>query len=370
MKTLKQRIVAYIRENGPLTIASYMSWCLHDPEQGYYPTHDPLGRDGDFITAPEISQMFGEVLGLSLIQSWRNMGEPKTVHLVEYGPGHGVMMNDILRAAKLDSGFFKGVRVWLIETSSTLETRQEKQLANCGVPVRWITSLDDIPEGSTLIVGNEYLDCLPMRQFVMKDRFRESDGWHERVVDIDPGNENALTYAMLAAPVSKADQKFLPRDISRFKQGDLLEIHPGLAQIIEDIKTRFEKTPGAALFLDYGPEETGCGDSFQALKKHKKVDPLAEPGLADLTAHVNFAALKKYAKVAGLSVYGPEIQSRFLSRLGIEVRAAMLSKSAPDAKSKISRQLHRLMDPEEMGSLFKAIAIQSSGLPRPLGFDQ
>ncbi len=372
--TLKDRILAHIKTSGPMNIASYMSWCLLDPVQGYYPTRDPLGvaKDGksDFITAPEISQMFGEVLGLWVINAWRCMGEPKAVQLVEYGPGRGVMMSDMLRTARLDKGFFAAVNVSLIETSAALEGKQAETLATCGVPVNWVAKLEDVPAGPTIVIGNEYLDCLPVRQLIMKDRFKEADGWHERMVDIHPDNPGKLIFSISEAPLPKADQALLPKDIPAFKDGDLLEISPGLAQMTETLSRRFSENSGAALFVDYGPEATELGDSFQALQKHKKVHPLHEPGQADLTARVDFADFSERTEDAGLSVYGPCPQGQFLSKLGIEVRAVSLSKAAPASKAKIARQLHRITSADEMGALFKVIAVQSPDLPAPLGFTQ
>lgn len=368
MPTLKQRILTHISENGPMNIATYMGWCLLDPTQGYYPTRDPLGVDGDFITAPEISQMFGELLGLWLLQSWRNLGSPKTVQIIEYGPGRGVMMGDMLRTARLDKEFLAAIRVNLIETSSALEAKQAEQLAGVGVPVQWVSRLEDVEAGPTLVIGNEYLDCLPIRQFIMKDRFKKRAGWHERIIDIHPDNPHKLIYAVSEAGISEIDQDHLPHEYPDAKDGDLIELNVGLAQISDTLKKRFNEHPGAALFIDYGPAETEFGDTFQALHKHKKVFPLDDPGEADLTARVDFAALSEHAEKAGLSVYGPCPQGQFLSRLGVEVRAVALSKSAPDAKAKIARQLHRLTHADEMGTLFKAMTIQSPDLPAPLGF--
>lgn len=368
MQSLKQRILQHIRDSGPMNIASYMSWCLLDPTQGYYPTRDPLGVDGDFITAPEISQMFGELLGIWLLQSWRNMGSPKRVELIEYGPGRGVMMSDILRTARLDKDFLAAIRVSLIETSSALEAKQAEQLADASVPVSWVEKLEDVPEGPTLLIGNEYLDCLPIRQFVMKDRFKGKAGWHERMVDIHPNNPEKLVYTVSEAGISEIDQDLLPADMPDAKNEDLVEVCSGLQQIADVLGHRLAQDMGAALFIDYGPDQTEFGDTFQALHKHQKVYPLDNPGEADLTARVNFRALAEDAGRDGLMVYGPCPQGQFLSRLGIEVRAVALTKSAPEAKEKIARQLHRLTSEDEMGTLFKAIAIQSTTLPAPLGF--
>ncbi len=370
MSTLKDRILAHIRETGPMSVGAYMSWCLLDPAQGYYPTRDPLGIDGDFITAPEISQMFGEVLGLWLIDRWRSLDKPEIIHLVEYGPGRGVMMSDIVRAARLDKDFATALHIWLIETSAALEGKQAENLGATASPVHWVDRLEEVPEGPSLILGNEYLDCLPVRQFIMKDRFKGAGGWHERLVGESAEMPGVLEYQISPVPVAKADTALLPLDLPPFKDGDLLEVHPGAEQIVETIKTRFKQQPGAALFIDYGPEATEYGDTFQALHKHKKVDPLDAPGAADLTVRVNFSAMKHWGQEAGLAVYGPVSQGTFLSRLGIEVRAVALSRAKPEAKPKIARQLYRLMDASEMGSLFKAICLQSADLPVPLGFEQ
>lgn len=355
-----------------MSVASYMSWCLLDPTQGYYPTRDPLGiaKNGksDFITAPEISQMYGEVLGLWLINAWRHMGKPPRLQLVEYGPGRGIMMSDMLRTARLDKDFFAAIQVSLIEMSSALESKQAEMLANAGVPVNWVNNLGEIPAGPTIIIGNEYLDCLPVRQFIMKDRFKGNQGWHERMVDVHPDNPGKLIFSMSEAPLSGIDQALLPAHIPEVKDGDLLEINPGLGQMVDALRVRFTQHPGAALFIDYGPAETELGDTFQALKKHEKVYPLDEPGHADLTARVDFAALGEWADKAGLAVFGPCPQGQFLSRLGIEVRAVNLSKASPESKAKIARQLHRLTDTDDMGTLFKAMAIQSPDLSPPLGF--
>ncbi|MEE9272683.1 MAG: SAM-dependent methyltransferase [Robiginitomaculum sp.] len=367
-KPLKERIIEHIAANGPMSIGRYMAWCLLDPKQGYYPTRDPLGVDGDFITAPEISQMFGEVLGLWLIGAWRSMGSPKKIQLVEYGPGRGVMMADILRAAMLDKDFISALNVTLIEPSAALEAKQGENLASTSVPINWADRLEDVPKGPTLIIGNEYLDCLPIRQFVMIDRFKGVGGFHERFVDIPASKTWKLCYSYAKKPISAPDIKLLPQDLADFKDDDILEVSLGLAQIVDSINARFNDAPGAALFIDYGHEQTEYGDTFQAIHKHTKVYPLDDPGEADLTARVDFSYLKQMAKAAGLSVYGPCPQGTFLSRLGIEVRAVALSKAVPKSKEKIARQLLRLTDSEQMGELFKAITLQSNNLPVPLGF--
>lgn len=368
MSKLKDRIISRITQDGPMSVAEYMAVCLLDPVDGYYPTRDPLGSDGDFITAPEISQMFGEVIGLWCIQSWIDLGRPPHLNLIELGPGRGIMMSDILRTAALDSDFIKAVSVTLIEASAALEAVQAQTLSGVGVPVNWEHTLAQVPDGPALIIGNEFLDCLPIRQFIQKDPFAGPAGWHERLVMLD--EENRLSFGVAPIAISEQLQADLPPDIDDARTDDLLEICPAARQIIDELSQRFSAHPCRALFIDYGPETTEFGDTLQALKRHEKVGVFSDPGNTDLTARVDFAALQTMASSAGLQVSNAAPQREFLSKLGIEMRAVALSKSSTDkeARAKIARQLHRLMDSEEMGTLFKAICFQSAGLPLPLGF--
>ena len=365
MTPLKDRLIAKIKAEGTLSVAEYMTICLLDPVQGYYPTRDPLGSDGDFITAPEISQMFGEVIGLWCIQAWQDMGRPETVQLIELGPGRGIMMSDILRAGKLDKEFLKAVSVTLVEASPALEAVQAKTLGNAPCPISWSPSLDKAPEGPSIIIGNEFLDCLPIRQFIQKDRFAGRAGWQERMVALD---DDALRFGVSPAVISESVQATLPDAQEDAKNDDLLEVCPASAQIIDQIKQRFEKNTGRALFIDYGPETTEFGDTLQALKRHEKVDVFSDPGNTDLTARVDFGALIELAKAVELSVTSVVPQREFLSKLGLEMRAVALSRAKPESKDKIARQLHRLTAGDEMGELFKAICFQSNELDLPLGF--
>ncbi len=363
---LKDRLKKRLKDIGPISVAEYMTLCLLDPKDGYYPTRDPLGSEGDFITAPEISQMFGEVLGLWCIQSWKDMGAPERLNLIELGPGRGIMMSDILRTARLDPAFFKSLSVTLIEASAALEAVQAKTLANCNVPVSWVDSLQSAPSGPCLIIGNEFLDCLPIRQFIQKDRFAGAQGWQERMVMLNDNDQ--LSFGMAPNPISKADQNLLPTAHSEAKTDDLLEVSPAAAQIIDLLKIRFKAAPGRALFIDYGPETTEFGDSLQAIKRHEKVGVFSNPGNTDLTARVDFQALAEMAAAIELKALHPVTQRAFLSKLGIEMRAVTLTRAQPDSKPKIIRQLHRLMDDKEMGTLFKTICFGSDELQSSLGF--
>ncbi len=367
MSRLKDRLIARIKAEGPLNVAEYMTLCLLDPEDGFYPTRDPLGKEGDFITAPEISQMFGELIGIWCLQTWLDMGQPKRVQLIEIGPGRGIMMADILRAARLDKDFIKAVRVTLIEASSALEAVQAKTLADAPCMVTWAPHLHRVADGPSIIIGNEFLDCLPIRQFIQKDRFAGAAGWQERMVTYD---NDQFQFALSPAAISEMLQSTLPAAQIEAKNGDLLEICPASAQILDQIKSRFEKNEGRALFIDYGPAETEFGDTLQALKRHEKVGVFSDPGNTDLTARVDFAALSQAARAIDLTVTRPVEQREFLSKLGLEMRALTLSRAAPDSKAKIGRQLHRLTDSEEMGALFKAICFQSDDMPVPMGFNE
>ena len=365
MTSLEDKLRNRIREAGPISVAEYMTVCLLDPTQGYYPTRDPLGADGDFITAPEISQMFGEVLGLWCVQSWIDLGRPKTLHLIEYGPGRGIMMSDMLRSAALEPDFKAAVQVWLIEASAALEAVQGRTLGAAGVPVQWATRLEDVPTGPSLIIGNEFLDCLPIQQLICDDPFAGKDGWIERRVGLD--GEDRLCFVKSGVPAAAILTDSLPDGAKDARKGDLLETCPSVTQIIDSLKDRFESHPGRALFIDYGPEETEFGDTLQALKRHQKVGVFSDPGNTDLTARVDFAALAETASAAGLDVTAAVPQREFLSKLGIEMRAVALIRAKPDSKPVIARQLHRLTDAEEMGELFKAMCLSSPDLPDPLG---
>lgn len=365
--SMLERITARIRAEGPISVAEYMASCLLDPVDGYYPTRDPLGSEGDFITAPEISQMFGEVLGLWAVQSWQDMGKPETVQLIELGPGRGIMMSDMLRAGRLDPAFAKAVRVTLIEASAALEAVQAKTLANANVPVSWAADISQVLAGPSIIIGNEFLDCLPIRQFIQKDRFAEAAGWHERLVTIDE-DSGKLSFAASPTAISDVVQSTLPPGHIEAKNDDLLEVSAAAHIVLDQIAQRFETAPGRALFIDYGPEETEFGDTLQALKRHEKVGVFSDPGNTDLTARVDFAALAHIAQSLGLESTKAAPQSTFLSKLGLEIRAVTLARSKPDAKPKLARQMDRLMSADQMGTLFKAMCFQSKGLPAPLGF--
>jgi NADH dehydrogenase [ubiquinone] 1 alpha subcomplex assembly factor 7 len=295
-----------------------------------------------------------------------DLGKPDTVYLIELGPGRGIMMSDMLRAAMMDEAFAKAVSIVLVEASAALEAVQGQTLGTSGLPVQWVPTLDKAPQGPSIIIGNEFLDCLPIRQFIQRDPFAGLEGWHERYVGLN--EDNNLRFETGPEPASETAKSFLPSGQKEAKLDDLIEACPATHQIIDIVKERFQSHPGRALFIDYGPETTEFGDTLQALKKHKKIGVFELPGESDLTARVDFEALTETAQSVGLESHGPIPQRELLSKLGIEMRAVALARAKPQSKAKIARQLHRLTDDSEMGDLFKAVCIQSANLPLPLGF--
>jgi NADH dehydrogenase [ubiquinone] 1 alpha subcomplex assembly factor 7 len=348
MNALAKKLVAHITLNGPMTVADYMGACLYDPAYGYYATRPALGGAGaDFLTAPEASQMFGELIGLWCAHEWDGLGKP-ALNLIELGPGRGVLMQDALRAAARVKGFHDAANIVLIEMSAPLRDEQARRIPEA----EWALKLEDAPPGPSLIIANEFLDCLPIRQFV-----KGEDEWREKLVGID--DDNQLVFGLSAA---------LPAPEDDAPPGTVREIAPALEALIYEIEQRLHAAPGRVLLIDYGYLDAAGADTLQALKRHKKVDPLHAPGEADLTAHVDFARVTHLARAAGLDVAGPITQARFLAGLGIGVRADMLARANPQHGALLERQLHRLTHADEMGVLFKVLCLSSPNLPPPAGF--
>jgi SAM-dependent MidA family methyltransferase len=362
---LRAQLLARIASEGAMPVSTFMAEALFDPMAGYYATKDPLGADKDFITSPEISQMFGEFIGLWAAECWGQMGAPHPVQLAELGPGTGRMMSDALRAGAAAPGFIEAAQLSLVEASPALKMVQGQTLAAAPVQPRWLRQIDDIPSGPSLIVSNEFLDCLPIRQAV-----KMGGVWRERLVGLSPDDETQFAF-VLGGALSDADLALIAPTLRDEPDGALVELRPADAPVIEAIAERFKAAPGYALFIDYGSSTPEPGDTLQAIAKHEKVDPLEEPGGADLTAWVDFQTLAELGHAAGLDVYGPVGQGDFLRGLGIETRAAALARGRRDAvAAKLQRQLDRLVAPEEMGELFKVIAFASPGLPPPPGLDR
>jgi len=344
---LKQRIIA----TGPISIADYMAECLLHPEHGYYSTRDPFGAGGDFTTAPEISQMFGELLGLSLAQTWLDQGAPDPFILAELGPGRGTLMADVLRATKGVAGFHDGARINLIEASPVLREIQREKLA--GYNVTWTSSINDLPDAPLYLLANEFFDALPIRQYI-----RARGGWRERRVGIKDGN---LAFgANNSTPIPA-----LAHRLTDTKDGDMVEICPSGTAIASQIGGRINTHGGVAIIIDYG-DWRSLGDTLQALKDHKFDDPLANPGQADLTAHVDFQALAAASPSAKSKM---STQGQLLGQLGIAPRAQTLAKRLSGAAlQNHMAAFKRLTDADEMGNLFKAIAFYPVNANPPAGF--
>jgi len=350
--SLADRLARMIAQDGPLSQAEYMAICLHDPSDGYYATRPALGAEGDFITSPEVSQMFGELIGLWAIEVWRALGAPPRVVLAELGPGSGALASDLMRAARLDLEFLSAVELWLVEASPVLQARQAQRLS-AHAP-RFAARIDDLPQDAPLIVvGNEFLDCFGARAFV-----RREGRWHERRIGLD--EDGRLAFG-LAPPPSGFEA---PEDAP---EGAVFEVSPAQTAVAAMISQRLAAQGGASLLIDYGRAEPDFGDTFQALRAHQKVDPLAAPGCADLTIHVDFPGVAEAMRAAGADVSPIVTQGAWLESLGLQQRAEVLSRARPDLADTLRRQVERLTAPDQMGALFKVlVAYRGPSDPSPM----
>lgn len=348
--SLKQRIFEDIALNGPMPLSRYMNICLSDPKDGYYTSRDPLGVSGDFTTAPEISQMFGELIGIWLISAWKALGSPKKTRLVELGPGRGTLMADCLRTLSLEPKLLSGLRITMVELSPVLATKQRKRLSHAPCPIEWSPDLkpDELP---TFVVGNEFFDALPIHVLV-----KTKDGFSERhVVQKSP---DELTFEDLPSNIPNA----MVHSAS-FANGTVFELSPQRNQMAQSIGHLIRQNDGAVLVIDYGFEQPKFGTTFQAITNHQSVDPLQYPGLADLTSLVDFTALQQAFQTCGLNSIGPISQSDFLLNLGILERAGRLGSGAKIETQKMLQQaVTRLVSPDEMGTLFHVMAASSPAI--------
>jgi NADH dehydrogenase [ubiquinone] 1 alpha subcomplex assembly factor 7 len=348
-----------IKTTGPMPVWRYMELCLTHPKHGYYVLRDPLGREGDFITAPEVSQMFGELLGLWAASVWKALGSPAKLHLIELGPGRGTMMADALRALRVLPLLYQAITVHMVEINPVLQNKQRATLSAVR-NIQWHTSIDDVPPGPTIILANEYFDVLPIHQAV-----KRQTGWHERVVEID--DDGKLAFGTAAEPMPRFEV-LLPPLVREAPIGAVFEWRPD-AEMMK-IASRVRDQGGAALIIDYGHLRSDAGDTFQAIARHSFADPLKDPGLADLTAHVDFQALASAAEDVGARVHGPVPQGDFLKHLGIETRAVtLMAKASHEVSEGISEALKRLIGGGQsgMGSLFKVIGISDPGIDMLVG---
>ena len=351
---LLTEIKKLIKSSGPMPVWRYMELCLLHPQHGYYVSRDPLGREGDFTTAPEVSQMFGELLGLWAASVWRAIGQPPLLRLIELGPGRGTMMGDALRALRVLPPLYQTLTVHMVEINPVLREKQRNTLS--GVRnITWHDSIDDVLDGPAVIFANEYFDVLPIHQMVKRET-----GWHERTVEMDANDR--LVFGHMPEPTPRFEV-LLPPLVRAAPVGAVFEWRPD--NEIMKIARRVRDQDGAAVIIDYGHLRSDAGDTFQAIARHSFTDPLKNPGQADVTAHVDFQALARAAEDLGARVHGPVTQGDFLKRLGVEARAAtLMAKATPEVSADIDAALKRLTDSGRggMGSMFKVIGISQPDL--------
>ncbi|PWJ75783.1 SAM-dependent MidA family methyltransferase [Pseudaminobacter salicylatoxidans] len=356
MTGLKQRIADLVLASGPLSVADYMALCLFDPKQGYYTTREPFGTEGDFTTAPEISQMFGELVAIWLRTAWDAAGRTSPFVLAEIGPGRGTLMKDMLRTlSKLDPAFAAQASVAMVETSPRLTDIQKRTLGDAAARASWHHSVDALPHLPLFIVGNELFDAIPIRQFV-----RAGGAWRERAIDLDDAGN-----LRFVAGAGSVDPALLPTDAATAPEGAVVEVAPARSALMETIAARISSSGGAGLFIDYGYLEPGVGDTLQALRKHRYEDVLESPGEADLTSHVDFHALAMAARVHGLAPHFAT-QGDFLLGMGLLERAGSLGAPLDAAgREKIHSEVERLAGPDAMGNLFKVLAVARPEIQLP-----
>ena len=340
---LKLRITNHIKTSGPLALAEYMHWCMADPKDGYYANQEAIGAKGDFITAPEISQMFGEMIGIWAVETWEALGKPSPFNLVELGPGKGTLMLDLLRIGNAVPEFLNAAQVQMIETSEKLIATQ-KQTLNEYTNITWRKSLQEIPTQPTILIANEFLDVLPVRQYV-----KAENKWREHAIGVDENNNLVWT---LGTGILETES--LPENAGDEPEGAVFEISTIREAFIANTAEILKTNTGAALFIDYGHDKTDFGDTVQAMRAHGFTGILEEPGLADLTSHVDFDALSKIAKTSGMTVKPLEKQGAFLLGKGLIERAGQLGhQQSPEIQEQLTQQAERLALPDEMGDLFK-----------------
>ncbi len=356
---LKEFLIGLIKHQGDLPISEYMRLCLYHPTYGYYNQQSPIGRKGDFITAPEVSQMFGEIIGLWVANIWHNMGNPKRLYLVEMGGGYATLMADMLRAQKIVPHMHKALEVHMVETSPSLTQIQKEKLTSLpyNLPFYWHKDISTLPQDAPLIfIGNEFFDALPVHHIQKKQ-----ESWHERCIGLDTAGNFMITLSedSLIPPATHPL-------IDEAKEGDILEFSTDALAIMSQIAERIRQQKGACLFADYGYAYPHFGESLQAIKNHQFVDILENPGLTDLTAHVDFGALAQLSYLHHVKILPLLSQGAFLTTLGIKERAKALKKDAPPAvREAIDSQLHRLTDKKQMGNLFKIFMCAHPDIPMP-----
>ena len=377
LSSLERLIHQKIHAESSISLSDYMELCLSHPDYGYYQCRHPFGRGGDFITAPEISQIFGEMIGVWILSVWQHLGAPPSLNLVEVGPGRGTLMSDILRTLAIRPEVQDGASIHLVETSRSLREWQKKTLSQWEGKITWHETVTTLPPQTSILIANEFLDALPIQQFVF-----EGEGWSERRVALDDQQRLEFRDEPAALPAPE-----LGEAINRgCKAGDIVEVRPDGSRFLEDWADRFENQKFALLFIDYGYVTDVFGDTLQAVQDHEFVAPLINPGQADLTSHINFAQFARQARSVGLNCFGPITQSQFLLSLGLKQRLEQLvALRMPESREtersetpmsepefKTTEQLisgaKRLVDPNQMGDLFKVLAVTSADIEDLLPF--
>jgi NADH dehydrogenase [ubiquinone] 1 alpha subcomplex assembly factor 7 len=357
---LARALAERMRRNGPISVAAYMEACLHDPEHGYYRRKAAIGADGDFITAPEISQVFGELIGLWCALVWRAIGTPSATRLIELGPGRGTLVSDALRAGRIVPGFCESLSLYLVESNTVLREAQAAAAGRHGIEAAWYDwcEFEAIPDGPTLLIANEFLDAMPIEQLEFAD-----GAWHRREIGVDRNG----AFVFVRGPAIDPAGLGLPD--AQPAEGAIFEYRPDLAEVAERLARRSRRAPFAALFIDYGPAEPAFGDSLQAVKAHCYASPLDEPGEADLTSHVDFAAFSRQCRAEGLIIDGPITQAQFLLAMGLVERTGkLLAAARPDQAGLIEAGARRIADPTGMGGLFKVACVRSREVATPPPF--
>jgi NADH dehydrogenase [ubiquinone] 1 alpha subcomplex assembly factor 7 len=355
---LEERLIRRITATGPITVAEFIAAALTDPDDGYYRRAEPPGAAGDFVTAPEISQLFGEMIGAWLIDCWEKNGRPSPVRLVELGPGRGTLMADVLRVGRLVPAWLAAAELHLVEINPKMRRAQAERLGQFR-PI-WHDALATVPAGPLFLVANEFLDALPIRQLVYLKR-----AWRERLV----GWTEADGFHYLPSREPSPLGLLVPPLSAPVHEGAVFELSPPVIDLVTEISRRVVGGGGAALLIDYGRMALETGDTLQAVRGHTKIPALESPGLADISTHVDFALVRRVAREAGAHVGGPQPQAAFLAALGIFERAGALKRNLPPPQAEsIDSALRRLTDPTEMGGLFKALSITPDGMA-PSGFD-
>mgnify|MGYP001222312244 CR=1 FL=1 len=361
MTPLESRLRHIIKTAGSISVAKFMQIALSDPEYGYYQTRDPLGVQGDFVTSPEISQIFGEIIGLWCVVTWQNAGRPRNIILLELGPGRGTLMADILKTAKkVSPEFTNALKVHLIETSPVLKQQQRAILKE--YEITWQNDIEQIPSEPALIIANEFFDALPTEQYVMT-----KDGWYQRHITVDQKHDNL---SFINVPLKKQESPVFPNQISNAKIDSIFERNAISERIMRSIAERIRDNGLASLIIDYGHTQTQLGETLQAVKSHKYHNPLTDIGEVDLTSHVDFEALVATSKTLGTRVHGPITQRDFFTSLGIEQRTRTLAAKAEGGQVPLLLEgSKRLIAKNGMGTLFKVMAITPKRGETPAGFE-